>query len=108
MISQLIQQPNFFSRIYCTEHKKHDKREPGVFKEVFCFTELLRLCSKTFCCYDSNSNKYKLSSKGFSKRTLEDCSDGLMAKYRKALDDFIDVTSTNRSFRTVHHSAATY
>ena len=31
-----------------------------------------------------------------------------MAKYRKVLDEFINVTSSNRSSRTVHHSAATY
>ena len=31
-----------------------------------------------------------------------------MAKFRKVLDEFINVTSTNRCFRTVHHSAATY
>ena len=31
-----------------------------------------------------------------------------MAKYRKLLDEFINVTSTNRGFRTVHHSVATY
>ena len=31
-----------------------------------------------------------------------------MAKYRKVLDEFIKVTSTNRGFRTVHHSLATY
>ena len=31
-----------------------------------------------------------------------------MAKYRKVLDEFINVTSTNRCFRTVHHSKATY
>ena len=30
-----------------------------------------------------------------------------MAKYRKALDNFIKVTSTNRGFRTVHHSVTT-
>ena len=70
--------------------------------------EMLCLCSKTYCCYDSNSNKYKFSSKGLSKRTLEDCGDGPMAKYRKVLDDFFNITSTNRCFRTVHHSVATY
>ena len=31
-----------------------------------------------------------------------------MAKYRKVLDEFINVTSTNRGFRTVHHNVATY
>ena len=59
-------------------------------------------------CYDSNSNKYKFSRKDLNKRTLEDCGDGPMAKYRKLLDEFIIVTSTNRGFRTVHHSVATY
>ena len=31
-----------------------------------------------------------------------------MAKYWKVLDEFINVTSANRGFRTVHHSVATY
>ena len=99
---------NFFPRTCCTKHIKHDKREPGLFKEEFRCTEMLCLCSKTYCCYDSNSNKYKFSSKGLNKRTLEDCGDGPMPKYRKVLDEFINVTSTNRGFRTVHHSVATY
>ena len=99
---------NFFPRTCCTKHMKHDKREPGLFKEEFRCTEMLCLCSKTYCCYDSNSNKYKFSSKGLNKRTSEDCGDGPMAKYRKVLDEFINVTSTNRGFRTVHHSVATY
>ena len=69
---------------------------------------MLCLSSKTYCCYDSNSNKYKFSSIGLNKGTLEDCGDGPMAKYRKVLDEFINVTSTRRGFRTVHHSVATY
>ena len=31
-----------------------------------------------------------------------------MAKYRKVLDEFLNVTSTIRGLRTVHHSVATY
>ena len=31
-----------------------------------------------------------------------------MAKYRKILDEFVNVTSTNRGFRTVQRSVATY
>ena len=99
---------DFFPRLCCTKHMKHDKREPGLFKEEFRCTEMLCLCSKTYCCYDSNSNKYKFSSKCLSKRTLEDCGDGPMAKYRKILDEFNKVISTNRGYRTVHHSVATY
>ena len=80
----------------------------SLFKEEFRCTEMLCLCSKIYCCYDSNSNKCKLSSKGLNKRTLEDCGDGPMAKYRKVFAEFINITSTNRDFRTVHHSVANY
>ena len=69
---------------------------------------MLCLCSKTYCCYDSNSDKYKFSSDDLNKRTLEDCGDGPMAKYRKVSDELNNITSTNRGFRTVHHSVATY
>ena len=64
---------NSFPRTCCSAHKKHDKREPGLFKEEFRCTEMVCLCSKTYCCYDRKSNKYKFSSKGLNKRTLEDC-----------------------------------
>ena len=47
----------FFPTTCCTERKKHDKREPGLFKEEFRCTEMLCLCSKSYCGYDSNSNK---------------------------------------------------
>ena len=40
---------NFFLRTCCTEHKKHDKREPVLLKEEFRCTEMLCLCSKTYC-----------------------------------------------------------
>ena len=72
---------NFFLTTCCTKHMKHDTREPGLFQEEFRCTELLCLCSKTYCCYDSNSNKYKFSSKSLNKRTLEDCADGPIAMY---------------------------
>ena len=60
---------NFFPRTCCVKHKQHDKREPGLFKEEFGCTEMLCLCSKTYCCYDFTSNKLKFSSKGLNKRT---------------------------------------
>ena len=54
----------FFPRTRCNVHKKHDKREPGLFKEEFRCTKMLCFCSKTFCCYDKETNKHKFSSKG--------------------------------------------
>ena len=38
---------NFFPRTCCSAHKKHDKREPGLFEEEFRCSEMC-LCSKTF------------------------------------------------------------
>ena len=99
---------NFFHRTCCNLHKKHNKREPGLFKEEFRCIEMLCLCSKTYCCYDKQTNKYKFSSKGLNKRTLEDCGDGPMSKYRKVLEEAVNVTSTNRGFRTIQHSVATF
>ena len=32
---------NFFQRTCCTAHNKHDKREPGLFKEEFRCSEML-------------------------------------------------------------------
>ena len=60
---------NFFPRTCCVKHKQHDKREPGLFKEEFRCTELLCLCSETYCCYDVASNKLKFSSKGLNTQT---------------------------------------
>ena len=99
---------NFFPRTCCSAHKKHDKRERGLFKEEFRCSEMLCLCSTTYCCYDRKSNKYKFSSKGPNKRTLADCGDGPISKYRKVLEEAVNVTSTNRGSRTMKHSVATY
>ena len=52
---------------------------------------------------------YKFNSKDINKRTLEDCGNGgPMSKYRKSLEESVKVTSTNRGFRTIQHSAPTY
>ena len=99
----------FFPKTCCIARKKHDKREPGLFKEEFRCAEMLCLCSKTICCYDRRTNNNKFSSKGLNKRTLEECGDGgPMSKYSKVLEEAVNVTSTNRVFRTIQHSVATY
>ena len=100
---------NFFPRTCCPKHIQFDKREPGLFKEEFRCTEMICLCSKTYCCYDDNSQIAKFSSKGLNKRTLEEAGDdGPLQKYRKVLEDTENCTSTNRGFRTVNHVVATY
>ena len=99
---------NCFPRTCCNAHKKHDKRESGLFNEEFRRAQMLCLCSKMYCSYDKQANKYKFSSKGLNKKTLEDCGDGPMSKYRKVLEESFNVTSANRGFRTIQHSVATY
>ena len=86
---------NFFPRTCCSKHKNHGKREPGLFKEQFrC------MCSKTYCCYDSKSQKFKLSSKGLNKHELKDSADYPMAKYRQVLEEAVNLKSTNRGFKS--------
>ena len=98
----------FSPRTCCNVLKKHDKREPGLFKEEFRCAEMLCLCSRTYCCYDKRTYKFNFSSKGLNKRTLEECGDGgVMSKYRKVLEVAVNVTATNRGFRTIQHSVAT-
>ena len=98
----------FFSRTGCVKDKHGDKREPGFFKEEFRCTEMLCLCSKTYCCYDVISNNLKFRSKGLNKRVLEQSGNGPLGKYRRVLNEKVNVTSNNRGFRTHNHSFATY
>ena len=99
---------NFFPRTCCAKHKQHDKREPGFFQEEFSCTEMLCLCSKTCCCYDVTSNKLNFSSDGLNKRVLEQSGDGPLEKYRRVLNEKVNVTSNNRGFRTNSYYIATY
>ena len=98
----------FFPRTCCVKHKQHDKGEPGLFKEGFRCTEMLCLCCKTYCCYDVTSIKIKFSSKGLNKRVLEQSGDEPLEKYRRVLNETVNVTSNIRGFRKNNQSVATY
>ena len=54
---------NNFIPTCCFKHKKHDKREPRLFKEELRCIKMLCLCSKTFFAYDSKSRKHRIISK---------------------------------------------
>ena len=98
----------FFPCTCCFKHKKHDKREPGLFNEEFRCIEMLCMCSKTYRCYDSKSQNFKFSSKGLNKNALEDSGDEPMAKYRQVLDEAVNLKSTKRGFKTINHAVSTY
>ena len=97
-----------FPRTCCVKHKQHKKGKRGLFKEELRCTELLCLCSKSYCCHDVTSNKFKFNSKCLNKRVLEENGDGPLEKYRRVLYETVNVTSNNRGFRTNNHSVATY
>ena len=88
---------NFFPRECCRKHAAFDKRTPGLFKEEFRCSEMIALCSKTYCCYDEETDTVKLSSKGLNKSNIEEP----LNKYRKVLFNEERVYSTNRGFRVV-------
>lgn len=95
---------NFFPRQCCTKHTKYDKRLPGLFKEEYRGTEMIALCSKTYCCYNSVTDKVKFSSKGINKNHLEEP----LKKFRRVIKEQVNVSSTNRGFRTVDNMVKTY
>ena len=99
---------NFFTPTYRVKHKQHDERELGLFKEEFRCTEMLCLCSKTYCCYYATSNKFKFSSRDLNKRVLDQSGDGPLEKYRIVLNEKINVISNYRGFRKNNHSVATF
>ena len=98
---------NFFPRTRCTKHKKHDKREPGFFKEEFRCTECCVCAARRNAVMIPNHN-CKFSSKGLNNRTLESSGDGPMSKYRNDLEETLNVTSTDRGFRVTDHNVGTY
>ena len=97
---------HFFPRTCCRAHAEYDKRTPGLFKEEFVCTEMVCLCSKTYCCYCSKTNTIKLSSKGSNNDTL--LRDEPMAKYKRGLFEQTDVHATNRGFRVHDNAVVTY
>ena len=68
-------------------HKQLDKRQLGLYREEFRCTEMLCLCSKTYCCYDVPSNELKFKIKDLNKCVLEQSGDGRLEKYRKVLNE---------------------
>ena len=60
---------------------------------------MIALCSKTYCCYDEQSETVKISCKGINKSTLKN--DNPMMKMRSVLQAKAEIISTNRGFRVV-------
>ena len=95
---------NFLPRTCCDRHKKYDKRTQGLFKTEFKATEMVALCSKTYCCMNADTSEVKFSSKGLNKNFIDEP----LPKYRRVLENHENLTSTNRGFRFLNGSVRTY
>ncbi|KAJ8298575.1 hypothetical protein KUTeg_022635 [Tegillarca granosa] len=71
---------HWFPRNCCDEHKKFDKRVPGLFKMEFQGNEIIGLCSKTYIV--TNGQDCKFSSKGINKNAIENP----MEKFKQVLE----------------------
>ena len=99
---------NVSFRSCCVKQKQLDKKEPVLFEEEFKCRNMLCLCNNTYCWYDVTSNELKFSSKGLNKRVLEQSGHGSLGKYRRILNQKVNVTSNKIGVRTNNHSVATY
>ena len=104
-VSLLMRREVSFHNCDMTSTKK-DKRRPGFFNEEFRCTEMLCLCSKTYCCYDVTMHKFEITSIGLNKCVVEQNDVGPMDKYSLALDEKTNFTSTIRGFRLRKHAVA--
>ena len=102
---------NFFPRTCCNIHKKHDKRESQVSsKKTLGVQKCCVSVAKHIVVMIKRLTSTSLAaSKWLNKRTLEECGGGgPMSKYRKVLEEAVNGTPTNRGFRTIQQSVATY
>lgn len=100
---------NFFPRTCCIVHATYDKRSPGLFKEEFRGTEMVALCSKTYCVKNDTTGVTKFSSKGLNKRSIaNDADEEPFAKYMRVLATKQNLSSENHGFQVKGHSIYTY
>ena len=61
-----------------------------------------------FAAMTTSQTRSSSAKKSLNKRVLEDSRNGPMAKHKIVLDEEVDLTSTDRGFRTINHMVATY
>ena len=97
---------NFLPRTCRVKHKQDDERDPGFFKEVFKGTEMLCLCSKTYCRHDVTSNSaVKVSTNVHWKKADTDHRKSIVKSWTKK----VKVTSNRtRGDSEKKHTVAAY
>ena len=96
-----FEEANWFARADTPEHKAHDKRTPGLFKEEWSGAGIIGLSSKTYYCFGAYD---KFSCKGVNKKT----NDINKEKYLNVLLTKQSSAGLNKGFRVVNNSMYTY
>ena len=94
---------HWFPRECCERHRKHDKRERGLFKLEASGIEIIALASKTYHLERVNDSNC-VKAKGINKSALINPRDMYMA----ALKDRKSGSAENIGFRSVNNSVMTY
>jgi hypothetical protein len=98
------EQYKWFPRTDTEEHKKLDKRTPGLFKIEYEGEGMVALCSKTY--YVWGHKKNKVSSKGLQKRGNSEVL--TKERYLQCLFNRETIDGTNKGFRFVEKTMKTY
>lgn len=86
------------------EHRRLDKRQPGLFKLEAVGTEMTCLSSKSYCLYDSATSTVKFSAKGVNKAGVE----MPMDLFNKVLFTGDTEMVNNRGFRSKDNKMFSY
>ena len=93
----------WFPRDDTAEHKRYDKRTPGLFKVEWEGDGIIALCSKTYFCF---GNKEKFSCKGVNKRSNKDIINQEL--FLRVLQTKESASGVNKGFRVKDNSVYTY
>lgn len=94
----------YFPRSCCTDHTKHDKRTPGLFKLEYEGDGIVALCSKMYCVKSSNSVKF--SCKGISKSGIDKSK--VYDMYYDVLKNKTIKSGVNTGIRLINKEMTTY
>ena len=87
----------------CSDTLRKEKRTPGLFKVEFEGIGIIALNSKTYCCWNEDDSKTKVSSKGLSKRNALK-----KQQFASVLQTKTPVSGTNKGFIKVGEKTYTY
>ena len=106
--SEPIPRTIVLQRACCSKHKKHDKRETGLFKKNSDVPKWFVSAAKLIVATMPSLTNTILVAKVRTKETLDETGDGPMEKYWRVIEEVINFMSTSRGIRVLNHRVGTY